>query len=451
MNIYIDKRGIVSYLSQWVRNIWKDNNCGNKSVHNISFQNMLIHQTLISQKIIPDFSMEHSYNNLPSSASAGLAKETVEDYEKIFDEEIKTEIESLVSNGFIKERDEEIIREVLRETINEFQKSFDSSNGSYPTFRIESSISIVDGKKGIQGHNEKSIVELNNALNCLKERLFVSEDEDERFLLLIKTFYTREQEDWNSIKLALCNDKEIIIVDPYFFLSDVNGSKFGNRELKFLDAICKSEDNKDFVIVHQNCVCAEWLEEFSNRFKEGYKENELTINSHKNCHLTFIGVTLRNKQSLHDRFIVSNYRLIFSGHSFPLYFSDNEEFSANGSIGLSIGSVADRNNEHVMVNTLEYLQRDILDRGDCYIYGDGESHMLDLSKNVKWNPKEGVLKSYPYGKEIVLEWDNDTLHWGNLTSFKNNSKQFRGRNARIVNIKRNNNPKNILGIHLLLF
>lgn len=448
MNIYIDKRGIIRYLSQWVRNIWIDNNCSNKSVHNISFQNMLIHQTLISQKLIPDFSIKHDYNNLPSLTEAGLPKENVEDYEKIFDEEIKTEIEQSVLNGFIKETDKTIFREVLRDIINQFQKSFDSRKENYPTYKIESSISIVDGKKQIQGHNEKSRIELNNALNCLKERLFVSEDE--RFLFLNKTFYTREQKNWDSIELVLSNEKDIIIVDPYFFLSDTNGGKFGNRELIFLNAICKSDDEKDFVIVHQNCVCAEWLAEFSRRFKEGYNENELKINSHKKCNLTFIGVTLANKQSLHDRFIISNYRIIFSGHSFPLYFDEKGGFSANGSIGLSVGSVADGNNEHVMTKAIEYLQNEILDKElynkankrveTCYVYGDKNSKLLDLGRKERVEPIEGVDEVYKYGTDITLKKESNILCWENFYKDKDFDK-FINKKVRIVNIKKNNNPR----------
>lgn len=429
MDIKFDEDSFVKYLIEVLNNIRLENSVDNNSVFNIKPDVWRTNDIIVRQNLILPFL---NYEKDEEIDAPNDVNSIMKDYQET--EFIIEKIVNKLNNSNLDIHTDQLsyIRTGIEGWVKywahvkkESPKEFNYDEDLKERFSKESSMEYCNQSQG----KKDSIIE------AISQIVFVCNSNQS----LNKTFYTQEQEDWNSIKLALSNEKEIIIVDPYFFLSNVDGGKFGNRELKFLDAICKSEDEKDFVIIHQNCVCAEWLAEFSRRFKEGHKENEKIINSHKKCNLTFIGVTFANKQSLHDRFIISNYRLIFSGHSFPLYFDNNEKFSANGSIGLSVGSVADGNNEHVMVKTMEYLQGQILDGGHCFVYGDGKSHLLDLSKRNILPPNKGVLESYPYGEEIRLEWDNEreTLHWKTFTTFPNTLKRFKGRNARIVNIRRN--------------
>jgi len=416
MDIKFDEAGFVKYLQEVLECIRWDNSKNNNSPFNINPKVWRINDVVIKQNIITPYSNSEKDEEIVEPNDILSIKKEFDKMASIFNHLVL----------IIRTKDASFVKSDLEGWYNYWYNNHKEilSENRYNdniknVFSKESSLEII-------GDRNDSI------LGFISQRVFVCEDDQS----LNKTFYTQEQKDWKSIVSTLVYEKEIIIVDPYFFLSDVGGGAFGNRELLFLNEICNSDDAKDFVIIHQNCVCAEWLAEFSRRFKEGHKEDELIINPHKKCHLTFVGVTLKNKQSLHDRFIVSNRRLFFSGHSFPLYFDDKGGFSAHGSIGLSVGSIADGNNEHVMIKTLEYLQCEILEN-DCYVYGDGISRLLDLSKNNIWNPQKGILQQYQYGRKIQLEWTGGLLHWNNFTTFRNNNKYFQERFARIVNIKRN--------------
>jgi len=101
---------------------------------------------------------------------------------------------------------------------------------------------------------------------------------------------------------------------------------------------------------------------------------------------------------LHDRLIISNYRIICSGHSFPLYFgyNDNEEkyFSANGSMFMTIGSIADRNNAKVMQSVLDYLQNEIINSKEeetFFIYSNETLNRSNLLSLPQYNGKNAKL------------------------------------------------------------
>lgn len=428
MDVYIDKTGLLRFLKQWIKGIRKDNDTGDYSVHNISFENMCIYNILLEQFIKPSFTFTQKDDGAVDIENIGMDG-NIEDYRSLFFcQDLEEEWKDL---------DEQEKEELMKE-INVFWRRTKENFKFHEASRFydESSISIVNNEKQSAGKNPKSKIDLSDILKGLKERFFVSK------MSMNNTFYTREYQDWKEISLSLKNDKDIVIVDPYFFQS--KGVAFGENEKSFIRAIYEDIETintpKNIVIIYKNCVCSEWLQYFSSKIKEAI-----------DCNITFIGVT--DRHVLHDRFIISNYRLVFSGHSFAQFFNEGC-FCANGSIGLSVGSVADNSNEHVMYSAFHYLQEEILDKEkSCWIYGDGISNILEIPSARRWNDvveakSKNVIEDYPYGIEIKIEWDDNDkcFHGGEHISFDNLNReekqdykgnQFVGRKVRACNIKPN--------------
>ena len=432
MIIEFDEDGFVMYLYEELIKIRRENSEDNNSVFNINPSLWKINDVIIRQNITcPYFDHKEDEtsgendimpiiknNDQISRNTVDIIVAKITKIKKYLSEsQIKLGVD-----GWIKYRTN-VQKEVQEKKEN--QEIFEVDKDIKERLSNESKL-IISGDKVTnvsQQNNNQDI------LHYIKQRVFVCESD----LSLNKTFYTREQKDWESIASTLSFEKELIIIDPYFFLSE---GEFGKRELLFLDAICNSEDEKFFVIVHRNCVCAEWLEKFARIFKDG--DSNMFIKSHKSCHLTFVGV--KDNKLLHDRCVISNHRLIFSGHSFPLYFNEDRNFSANGSLGLSVGSIADVNTEHVMAKTIEYLQNEVLKKEKAFIYGDIKSKLLDLSKINKRIPitqiEEDVLRDYPYKQDVKIEKDCDgNIYWGDFLI--NNNKDVYGKKARLVNVKKN--------------
>ena len=432
MKIEFDKDGFVKYLYEVLIKIRRENSEDNNSVFNIDPSLWKLNDVIIRQEIIcPLFNHQEDDEN----SSANDFKSTKEKHQKDggFVQRIVEEIENIakldkrqISKSFINTG----VNSWLNYRYDVYKPNIEHNEcGKEVRDRLSKESKLI-----ISSDKDTNCFQQNDnhdILNYIKQRVFVCESN----LSLNKTYYTREQKDWESIASTLYFEKELIIVDPYFFLSE---GEFGKRELLFLNAICNSEDEKFFVIFHRNCVCAEWLEEFARIFKDGDSDMS-SIKSHKSCHLTFVGV--KDNKLLHDRCVISNHRLIFSGHSFPLYFNEDGNFSANGSLGLSVGSIADVNTEHVMAKTIEYLQNEVLKKEKAFIYGDIKSKLLDLSKINKWIPitqkedvlLEDVLRDYPYKQDVKIEIDADgNIHWGKFLFDKD---WYIGKNARIINIR----------------
>lgn len=436
MDIYIDKKGLIEFLRRWIKEIRKDNDCGD-SIHNISFDNMSIYEILLKQNVILNLNESICDNDTASIEDVGM-NDARYNYLPIFNSELD-KIDDVAHNDLQKQ-----IEVFLKRTKENFRQHETS------IFNNESSLSIINDETPKAGHNPLSKIDLNDVLNELKKFFFVEyvKDSSNVMFSLNKTFFTRGYNQWEGdkanpresykegkgIELPLDNEKDIIIVDPYFFQS--KSEKFGENEMAFIKAICKDKRiERNIVVFFQNCVCSEWLEVFSSQFK-----NEFPL-----CKLSFIGV--KNNSVLHDRFVVSNYRLIFSGHSFVQYFK-NDKFSAHGSIGLFVGSVADGNNENVMSSAINYLQTEILNTKNHFVYGDCISNLLiikdEKSNSNIWISKtktNEILNVYKEGTIVKLDWDDDNecIHWGEnfILDCKEDHVKFKGCEVRICNIRPN--------------
>lgn len=428
MIIEFDEDGFVKYLYEVLTKIRRENSEDNNSVFNINPSLWKINDVIIRQNITcPYFDHKEDETSgandiMPINNNDQISRNTVDIIVAKITKIRKYLSESQIKQGVVGWINYRV--DAQKKNLGKTQEKINDNRDIKERLSEESKLSI----SGFKGTNDSQQNNNQNILKYISQRVFVCECD----LSLNKTFYTREQKDWESIASTLSFEKELIIIDPYFFLSE---GEFGKRELLFLDAICNSEDEKFFVIVHRNCVCAEWLEEFARIFKDG--DSDMSIKSHKSCHLTFVGV--KDNKLLHDRCVISNHRLIFSGHSFPLYFKEDGKFSANGSLGLSVGSIADANTEHVMAKTIEYLQHEVLSKKNAFIYGDIKSQLLDLSKINKWipiTPIKDILQDYPLKQVVKIEKDADgNIHWGNFLI--NNNKDIYGKKARLVNIKKN--------------
>lgn len=448
MDIYIDGLGFACYLTQLLSHLRRERNNSNNSIWNVDINVWSINQTLIKQNLIVSFWQKDMEDERVSEQDADYKNNKYSVREQSGYKKIERFINAILPYLPEVYKREDNIKDFKDDVINwlkyseiTFGDKDDFSQSVTNKFRKESSIFILEDKTLFVGHNETSIIDLKDILNGLKKIFFVEETS------LNKTFYTREYNSWESDKtnpkesdekerkgigLPLDNEKDIIIVDPYFFQSKSNN--FGEDEMAFLRAICG--DNKtierNLVVFFQNCVCSEWLESFSSQFKSEYP----------NCKLSFIGV--KDNRILHDRFIISNYRLFFSGHSFVQYFK-NGHFSANGSIGLFVGSVADENNENVMNNAINYLQKEILNSKNHFAYGDCFSYLLIMDKVNTWHSKtktEEILNVYKEGTIARMEWDDDYggLHLGKNFIWECNEEnkfKFKDCHVRICNIRPN--------------
>ena len=451
MDIYIDGLGFAYYLTQLLSHLRRERNNSNNSIWNVDINVWSINQTLIRQTLIVSFWQKDMEDERVSEQDADYKNNKYSVREQSGYKKRERFINAILPYLPEVYKMEDIIKDFKDDVFNwlkyseiTFGDKDDFSQGVTNKFRKESSIFIQEDKTLYVGHNETSIIDLKDILNGLKKIFFVEEAS------LNKTFYTREYNSWESDKtnpkefdekgrkgigLPLENEKDIIIVDPYFFQSKSNN--FGEDEMAFLRAICGGNKTieRNIVVFFQNCVCSEWLESFSSQFKSEYS----------NCKLSFIGV--KDNRILHDRFIVSNYRLIFSGHSFVQYFK-NDKFSAHGSIGLFVGSVADGNNENVMSSAINYLQTEILNTKNHFVYGDCISNLLiikdEKSNSNIWISKtktNEILNVYKEGTIAKLNWDDDNecIHWGEnfILDCKEDHVKFKGCEVRICNIRPN--------------
>lgn len=82
---------------------------------------------------------------------------------------------------------------------------------------------------------------------------------------------------------------------------------------------------------------------------------------------------------LHDRFVITNYRLLRSGDSF-IYFNTKGERISNGT-SLDVDSLANHETYTFVESLLEYLQHtynDIKSRNDSMILGDRKSKFINM-------------------------------------------------------------------------
>ena len=376
MDIYIDSNGLKEYIKQLYSALRRDNDNKNNSIFDFSFNTILIDKIFRSQNIFLDISIN-----------------------KTVDDSIPVNERSLVNRDKTRDNMESILNELFKEEsllknfFNQWYKEFKFSktkNIQRSKFQNESSLSLAGGKKTSQNPNSSIDFEKDGIFRWLEKLFFVdgnTTDKDKNILSLNKTIYTRDENGWGFLSKKMKREHDIIVIDKYFF-SDVPYTEEGRK--RFLEALCGKNYEKEF---RRNIVI--FIGNASDQDCLGI------INDFKDkCNLTCVRLEKIGKDDekdwtnkLHDRLIISNYRIVCSGHSFPLYFNfddndkKNNRFSANGSMFITIGSVADGNNEKIIQNVLDYLQNHIIDCKDgnsnnyiSSIYGEKITNLLNLKR-----------------------------------------------------------------------
>lgn len=352
MDIYIDAIGLKEYLKQFFDAIRMDHDIKNNQIFNLSFKDILLDKIFRSQNILWDIPINQSIDRTVPIKDRSLIRKTGSDkMNQILDlfKDESYEFSDFFHSWYR-------ISNISTSPKNERSK-----------FQDESSLSLAEGVN--YSHNPHSMVDRNRLLKCLGKLFFVDKE------TLNRMVFTRDMKGWGILSQAMEQEKDIVIVDRYFFKDDRDENKDSdenkdrNREVcSFIKDLCKKDfqGERNIVIFSKNNVHFNKLKEFT---EEVNKEGKI-------CNITFV---LLNsdwaKMKLHDRVIISNHRIICSGHSFPLYFkyvnTKEKLFSANGSMYVTIGSVADKSNEIVMQSVLSYLQNEIIDckkEGVYYIY-----------------------------------------------------------------------------------
>lgn len=205
-----------------------------------------------------------------------------------------------------------------------------------------------------------------------------------------KIYYLRNEDGRSSMKDGYCDlpCTDIIISDPYVF-SKKDDHPYEKNIYAIIDLLCKG--NKNVKIVFYTYYHQDSQESEPPKFDEirGY------LKSHYGAEVTFIKPNINKlrehfptiKKEQHDRYIITNYRMITSGNSFT-YFDNNGDYSSAG-LWATVSSLCDKDNYLVFLNILRDIQQVIdkcakKDRSDTdkdkFIYGDMESNFLNFNK-----------------------------------------------------------------------
>ena len=116
----------------------------------------------------------------------------------------------------------------------------------------------------------------------------------------------------------------------------------------------------------------------------------LSIPSEKSFNITIVtyppsmkGDRFNKKTIPHDRFILTNYRLFFSGPSFGDYFNSKKELSTNGQ-NLTVDSLANMGIYQYACSLISFFQDKVIDRilkikqAESYIFGEMKSNMFSF-------------------------------------------------------------------------
>jgi hypothetical protein len=377
MDIYVDAVGLKEYIKQFFDAIRKDHGEKNNSIFNLSFKNILLDKTFRSQELLWDIPIKQTVDKSIPLIERSLNRETGRDKMK------------------------QILDELFKEESPDFKENFNNwfnSSRIMPLqkeirtrFQDESSISLAENVK--HSNNPKSNIDIKRILYWLDKMFFVDKE------ILNRTVFTRDMKGWGILSHVLEQEKDIVIIDRFFFdepfpykkasefIKEMCGKGLGEKRKIVIFYGYGGKRNKKY-ITHSESI------EFTSSVNK-----ERTI-----CDITFIGLNEDKYNSkgddlgwkkLHDRLIISNYRIICSGHSFPMYFGYNEKkekvFSANGSMFMTIGSIADRNNEKVMHSVLDYLQNEVIDckiEEAYYIYSNETMNRSNLLSLPNYNGKK---------------------------------------------------------------
>ena len=205
-----------------------------------------------------------------------------------------------------------------------------------------------------------------------------------------KIYYLRGEEGRSSMKEGYCGlpCTDIIISDPYVF-SKKDDYPYEKNIYAIIDSLCNESKNAKIVFY------TEYFQEFPSRIPPKFDVIKEYINTRYNADVTFIKPHIKElekwdstiKDEQHDRYIITNYRMITSGSSFT-YFDNNGNYSSKG-LWATVCSLCDRDNYLVFLNAIRDIQNvinkcSIKDRSKTdttkSIYGDMESNFLNFNK-----------------------------------------------------------------------
>ena len=203
-----------------------------------------------------------------------------------------------------------------------------------------------------------------------------------------KTYYIRNEEGRSLMKEGYCGlpCTDIIISDPYVF-SKKDECPYEKNIYALIDLLCKTRNNVNIVFY------TEYFQDLPSKVPPMFKDIKEYLNNKYQAKVTFIKPDIRILKKLdplirdeqHDRYIITNYRMITSGNSFT-YYDANGIYSSKG-IWASVNSLCDKDNYSIFLNILRDIQR-VIDKcsyrdrsgtdSRLSIYGDMESNLLNF-------------------------------------------------------------------------
>jgi len=435
MKIYFNAEALAKYLFEFRMRIRRENDGDNNSIFNIVPRFFAIDETLANQELmLLEDQLSHNDDQIDFS-------EKEQDVDFSTNRSSKKDLLISAIDPYIptdKEEKQHFIDDLDAWKDNKklsfvsFEECLKDENHTYGK---ESALFLFPDNRA--GHCPYSIISHDDILSNLAKLFFIVNDDKPN---LSRTIFTRTLEDWSLLSEAMQYETDIIIVDAFIF--EGSGNTFGQNAESLIRAICGGKENetKNVVLFFENTYPSCWLYEFYQRIREDV-----------HCSITFVGVPNKGEKKLHDRYIVSNHRLIFSGHSFSQYFKE-ERFSAHGSVYLSIGSSADINNEIVIIEALKYLQTEVLIADGVCIYGNENrltSNLLTtegLEVNMhKFGAMEiDFIKKYTFQTKVEPRWDSslNVWYWTDIQIAGKKDSNLEGKLVRLFDIEKNENPRN---------
>ncbi len=215
------------------------------------------------------------------------------------------------------------------------------------------------------------------------QKLFINEK-----YIPSKIYYLRDEEGRVAMKEGYCGIPctDILISDPYVF-SKKEEHPYKTNIYAIIDSLCNGNKGVNIVFYTQ------YYQEFPSLVSPEFDVIKKHINTEYHAKVTFIKPNIKElkkrdstiKDEQHDRYIITNYRMIASGNSFT-YFDKDNKYSSKG-LWATVGSLSDRDNYLVFLNVIRDIQHVInkcgsSDRSETdtkrFIYGDMESNFLNF-------------------------------------------------------------------------
>lgn len=309
-----------------------------------------------------------------------------------------------------------------------------------------SSVLFIDSDEQDSDLYKGMLVKTSNDIEETLRHLKIAASYGESGILPSCTFYTRNKR-WKDMIDEYLPCSDIIIVDPFFFESN-DSSHYSSKEI--LNLLLKHNKKANVVIFCDVPTPREIKDENgkiirydSTNYYSIYKELKAELYCSK---ITFVQHYFKKNErdmhlGIHDRYIITNYRLYLSGHSFSQYFRSGS-YSANGGVWFNANSIMETNNAEVIRLCIEKQLQQIL---NCCteedIWGDLSSNFLDLSQGTLYKNLDG--RQLFEGKEMTCtpgcvfleEYNGSTIRCATTLKTINQNSEYH-----LCNIRKNKKP-----------